>query len=691
MSAAKHLNTIASKPTSTQTLGYRPDIDGLRAIAVLSVLVFHLSETLLPGGFVGVDIFFVISGYLITRLIVREIHSTQQFRFGNFYLRRVRRLFPAMCATFLLCLLLSYALLSPQHLVDFGRSLIFAVLSVSNFYFWQSADYFDFASQSKPLLHTWSLSVEEQFYLLWPLTVLLLSKVAWSKSREPRLQAPADEASKIGNASVIVAFIALMSLASLALNTAWFNQQLALESIFSWGEVRSFAFYTLPFRLYEFGIGAALVFVDLERASRWLRSTLFVIGLGLIIMALYSLDSQTDFPSYTALLPCIGAGLLILAGPNHPVASLISNRVMVGIGLISYSLYLIHWPLIVFYRYYLANELNNTQMIGVFITSFVLAYLMYRFIEQPFRKARTGQKITDGQTGQTNHRATNNTPFLISSAIAAVTLIGIAFHSQASNGWLWRYPAAVVEELKFTRDDYANYFWQNIESKQEGFEHSGKPKVLVIGDSMAADLINVFIEGGSAEQLDLAAIKIDGNCKTMFALNDDQYQSIFGSRADICRQQHQKVFDSIEQIKQADAVILATFLTIDHFVKYVIQSAHFLGESGAKKVYILGQKTQQFDGMAFLAKMAFKPNLHKIKTPLNDSALRINDLLKKHAKRYEYIDLLPQFCSLEGCQRVTRDGHLIIFDGTHLSEQGARHVGRNLALEPWFKELLQTN
>ena len=160
----------------TSNLKYRPDIDGLRAIAVIAVVVFHLSEKLLPGGFVGVDIFFVISGFLITRLIHQEITRSNEFSFSHFYMRRVRRLYPAMLATFTLSILLAYLLLAPQHLVDFGRSLIFAVLSFSNVYFWQSADYFDFASQSKPLLHTWSLSVEEQFYMLWPLTLLVLSK-----------------------------------------------------------------------------------------------------------------------------------------------------------------------------------------------------------------------------------------------------------------------------------------------------------------------------------------------------------------------------------------------------------------------------------------------------------------------------------------------------------------------------------
>ena len=640
----------------TSNLKYRPDIDGLRAIAVIAVVVFHLSEKLLPGGFVGVDIFFVISGFLITRLIHQEISRSNEFSFSHFYMRRVRRLYPAMLATFTLSILLAYLLLAPQHLVDFGRSLIFAVLSFSNVYFWQSADYFDFASQSKPLLHTWSLSVEEQFYMLWPLTLLVLSKSKRS--------------------ATIIAFIITLSLASLALNVYWFNRQVAIQSWFSLGDVRSAGFYMLPFRIYEFGIGAALVFINQQRLKPALSTTAFVSGAALIVAALFALDSKTDFPSVYALIPCIGAALIIIAGPQHKMAALICNRFMVGIGLISYSLYLIHWPLIVFYKYSKSADLNGIEMIAIFFISVLLAMLMYKFIEQPFRKP----------TSQTA-KAKTNKPFLISALVSAVLVIGVAYNAHASKGWLWRYPASLVEQLSFSRDDYANYFWNNIERTPSQFTNNGNAKVLIIGDSMAADLINVFVESGGDKQLDLAAIKIESNCKTMFTFDSAQYQRMYTSRAAICKKEHDKVLNNLQLIREADKVILATYLSLEHSVKFVIDSALFLKKSGAKQVLILGQKDQQSNGMAFFARMAFKPNLHKIKTPLNDNAQRINASLEKYAKDYQYVDLVSQFCSEQGCQRVTEDGHLIIFDGTHLSQQGAKFIGERLLKDTWFKKL----
>ena len=639
----------------TSTLQYRPDIDGLRAIAVLSVVIFHLSETLLPGGFTGVDVFFVISGFLITRLIYKEVSSTKQFKFDRFYLRRVRRLLPAMLATFLISTLLAYALLAPQHLVDFGRSLIFAVLSFSNVYFWHSADYFDFASQSKPLLHTWSLSVEEQFYLLWPLTLLLLAR-----------------SNKV---LIIVGFIIFISVASLALNAYWFSNQLSIQEWFSEGDVRSFAFYMLPFRVYEFGIGAALVFFNRERLSSSLAGTAFVLGLALIIWSLFALDSQTDFPSAFALAPCLGAGLIIIAGPNHRLAMLVTNRLMVGIGLISYSVYLAHWPLIVFYKYYKASALNSGEMVAIFLASLLLGLLMYKFVEQPFRKP------TSSTTSNSNK------PFVLSTLGCALLTIGIGYNAHASKGWLWRYPEALVQQLSFSRDDYASYFWNNINAYSPAFKNNEKSKVLIIGDSMAADLINVFVESGGADKLDIAAIKIESNCKTLFTFNEQQYQRMYNTRAPICRAEHDKVLNNLELVRDADTVILATYLSLQNTVQFVSQSAALLRKSGAKQVLVLGQKDQQSNGMVFFAKMAFKPNLHKIRTPINDNAKQVNALLMQQAKEYEYVDLLGQFCGTQGCQRVTDDGHLIIFDGTHLTQQGAKFVGQRLLKEPWFLRL----
>lgn len=651
-------------------LTYRPDIDGLRAVAVLSVLFYHLDHSLLPGGFIGVDVFFVISGYLITKLIAKELTDTSDFSFKRFYIRRVRRLFPAMCATFLFCLVLAAILFSPQHLSDFGRSLIYALLSVSNFYFWDSAGYFDAASHFKPLLHTWSLSVEEQFYLLWPLTLFVVTKFR--------------------GRSLVIALIITAGALSLAINHLLFDNQLLISSWFgtednqSTLDIHATAFYLLPFRIFEFAFGAILVFVSLGKINRVTEVALFTVGMALILYSVFYFNGTMEFPSFAALVPCLGAALIIAAGPHHQLAWLLSNRGMLGIGLISYSLYLIHWPLIVFYKYPDVVQLRPLEMLALVSGSLLLAWLMYRFIEQPFRRPSlaTG-KVSLAKTA-------SNRPFLFGSSIAAIIVLGFGFNLIASNGWLWRYPPNLVKQLSYTRADYADFFWDHMHAHERPFSNNGKPKVLVIGDSMAADLVNTLVEGGAAQQLDLISIKVGENCKALFDLSDEYYQHLYGGKKDICREQHRKVMAQSELIAAADTVIIATYLLEAHFVEPLRNGANYLKSLGVDHVLLLGQKDQQSNGMAFLAKYAFSPDLVQIRTPVHPSADHINKLLQRdtQAAGYEYFNLLAQFCNADGCRRVTENGDLIIFDGTHMTQAGARYVGEQITEQAWFKRIL---
>jgi peptidoglycan/LPS O-acetylase OafA/YrhL len=301
--------------TKLQT--YRPEIDGLRAVAVISVLLYHVGVLQFSGGYVGVDVFFVISGFLITRIIFEEASRTGTFSFSNFYLRRLRRLFPALLTTVAISFLFGYWLLSPLNFREFGGSAITALTSVSNFFFWAHSGYFDTAAISKPLLHTWSLSVEEQFYLVWPAFIATLTLKKWP---------------------VPVVLLAAGA-ASLLFNIP-----------FSSGDT-STIFYLTPFRVFEFVIGAILIW--LPQISRYrINQALTLGGLLLIAFSVLTYTQKTIFPSFHALPPCIGAACVIYAG-NNPIAKLLlGNRLSVFIGKISYSLYLVHWPLIVFYRYY---------------------------------------------------------------------------------------------------------------------------------------------------------------------------------------------------------------------------------------------------------------------------------------------------------------------------------------------------
>ncbi|MGR0482836.1 MAG: acyltransferase family protein [Candidatus Electronema sp. V4] len=332
---------------------YRADIDGLRAAAVLAVLLYHFDFKAFSGGFTGVDIFFVISGFLITQNIMADL-SGGTFSFARFYARRVKRLFPALYATLLLSLLASHLLFTPEHHLQFGKSLLASLLSVSNILFWKEAGYFDTAADFKPLLHTWSLAVEEQFYFIWPAMLLLLAKLGkkW-----------------------LLAALLLGSAASLYCAERWLRSD------------PSGAFFLTPFRLAEFACGAALVWLPAPR-RKWLAELALAAGLLDISWGIFRFSKQTPFPGLHSLVPSLGAALIIWSGQAPLLGWLLRNRLAVGIGLISYSLYLVHWPLLIFYKYWKYSELTLHERQSLLLLCFILAGLSWRFIEQPFRRGR---------------------------------------------------------------------------------------------------------------------------------------------------------------------------------------------------------------------------------------------------------------------------------------------------------------
>lgn len=649
-------------------LKYRPDIDGLRAIAVGSVVLYHLDESLLSGGFVGVDIFFVISGYLITKLIFGEIVTSGDFSFKNFYMRRVRRLFPALFVTMLFCLSMGYFIFSPTHLVELSQSLVSAIFSVSNIFFWSVAGYFDSDSSLKPLLHTWSLSVEEQFYLLWPLILLGLASL-----KRPR---------------VIPAFIIIVGLLSLLLNEVFFANQariatwLGTEDNQAVMNVPSTVFYWLPFRVFEFAIGAILVWPNrpltnrLGESWRYASEMLFAIGLAMIMWAIFHFDDKMEFPSVAALVPCVGAALIIFSGPAHRLNRIVSNQLMVGVGLISYSLYLIHWPLIVFYRYWIGRDFTRLECVGLVLVSLLVAFIMYRWVEQPFRKPKPSDS-----------KRSANRPFLLGTLFAVIAIVSVSVNAVTSKGWLWRYPPDMVAQLSYKKGDYTEYFWANIHKFNRDFSRSDKPKVLVIGDSMAAGLMNVLVAGEAQEELDIVSLLVGENCKTIFGLSDQDYRALYGGAKEICQREHKKVLAKSHLFSQADTIILATYWWEEHNLKYIPSTVEYLQTLTQAKVKVLGLKVQQSDGIRFLSKHAFTPQVDKLRTPLNPKARRINQILKRQASNYDYFDLLDLFCNKQGCQRITKDRYAIIFDGTHFSEHGAHFVAGKLKNQPWFSEL----
>lgn len=340
---------------------YRQEIDGLRAVAVLPVILFHAGFSWFSGGYVGVDVFFVISGYLITSIIIEELNSGK-FSIGKFYERRARRILPALFFVVACCIPFAWLWMLPSQFKDFSQAILAISFFASNILFWLKSGYFAPAAEENPLLHTWSLAVEEQFYIFFPILLILL----WRFGRSPSFY-----------------FVIALSLASLAF------------SEYGWRKFPSANFYLLPTRIWELGAGAICAFLLHDRKMRS-SNLLSMAGLTLIGYSVFAFDETIPFPSLYALAPVGGTALIIMFGSRGTyTATLLSNKVLVGIGLISFSAYLWHQPLLAFARIRSLSQPSTEIMALLSALSIVLAYLTWKYIEQPFRKINGKSIVKD--------------------------------------------------------------------------------------------------------------------------------------------------------------------------------------------------------------------------------------------------------------------------------------------------------
>lgn len=435
-------------------ISYRPDIDGLRAIAILSVVLFHAFPTLIPGGFVGVDIFFVISGFLISTIIFKSIDKGR-FSFSDFYIKRAKRIFPVLIIVLFTCLTFGYFSFYPPEYAQLSKHIAASTIFISNFILWSEAGYFDAASTTKPLLHLWSLAIEEQFYLFWPILSVLLFK--------------------LGRRFFIITSLIVISS---------FIYGLYLTKVDP-----TAAFYSPLSRFWELGIGSALAWFVLKINSPINKTTLNIvttIGIALIVLSFIFLDEAKSFPGYWALLPTLGAACVILGGPSAVINQyLLSIKPVVWIGLISYPLYLWHWPLITYINI-TSNDLilKNIEIAKLLalLLSLVLAILSYLLVEKPIKKIKNPRTI---------------------SIFATLLLIAIGITSlyiYKKDGLVSRVPPE-LQELAAITDPYGFFqFGENVrqsschfiipqteERKEECFGKT-RPLLMIWGDSFAAAL-----------------------------------------------------------------------------------------------------------------------------------------------------------------------------------------------------------
>ena len=621
---------------------YRKEIDGLRAIAVLPVLFFHAGFKTFEGGFVGVDIFFVISGYLITKIILSDLQSNR-FYITRFYERRARRILPALYLIMFLCLPFSWSWMLPNQLKDFSESLVAVSTFFSNILFWRESDYFATAVELKPLLHTWSLAVEEQYYVLFPLFLLLL----WKFRKQ-------------------WVFLGLLFIGLTSLLMA------------QWGAyIRPTAtFYLLPTRLWELALGALISFyfyyskssrTDMVESMPIISNGLGILGTLFICYSVAAFDKKTPFPGFYALIPTIGAGLIIVfSTPRTWVGRLLSSSPLVGLGLISYSLYLWHQPLFAFARLKSLTEPSVALLIGLILIAILCAYFSLRFVERPFR----------------NKHIVSGKGIFVFSIAGFFVFTGLGITGIVTDGFINRYDKDLHPLLMIDQNPrYSGMRATRLIDKN--FSNDNRSKILIIGDSYAQDLINAIYENGYDERLDISYHQIPGPCGNLY-LHEDLSVKLdprdLTECLDIGWYAHMGLID---RIKQADSVWLSSSwsdwvaplvgqsirnLTVEYGNKFIIFGTKNFGEIDLRKILISTKNNRGGTGY---------------RNAPSDARVKINELMKQQLQGDNYVDLIELFCGHKlQCLVVDENSRLISFDGGHLTPEGALYFGKRLKGHP---------
>lgn len=651
-------------------LKYRPEIDGLRAFAVVPVVFYHAGVKGFSGGFVGVDVFFVISGYLITLLLLNELNA-DRLSILTFYERRTRRILPALVAVTLFCLPMAYFFLMPAALKEFAESMISVSLFCSNIFFWHESGYFDVASTLKPLIHTWSLAVEEQYYLLFPLVLLLI----WKHARR-----------------FILPIFVICAMASLGL-AEWAVRMHP-----------SVAFFFLPARGWELLIGAILAVIEFEGGRRYNNRPISevggLIGLALIFYPVCRFNDQTPFPGLHALPPTIGAASIIFfANSENLVGKILRLKLFVGIGLISYSAYLWHQPLLAFFRDRSPRDLSGTEAAALIVLSLFIAYFSWRFVERPFRD-------------RTHFSRNQIFRFAFASCVVFLT---VGMMATASQGYLWSAKRKAIAE-KLEARVAVNF---GLSPACEGsFTNSPKcrtsdaPEVLVWGDSYAMQVVDGLLASNPQLKIRQATVSNCGPVFDIAPLTNIAPVSIstIGAKWALgCIATNDHVRKLLQQSRSLKYVVLSS-----PFSNYVAEDARIMTRDGR----ILAGKTA-FAGyfeysLMEIRRMGITPI---VISPTPSSGFNTGrcletaeyfgedvhicdfSLAQASAQQKDVIDLLDQVSGMakiiwlsdgictNGRCRADQDGVFIYRDGGHLSHEGSTLLGREMN---WYGLITQT-
>ncbi len=644
--------TLSAVPVSAADERYRPDIDGLRAVAVLAVMVFHAHAAALPGGFIGVDIFFVISGYLISKHIAADV-AGQRFSLAEFYRRRIRRIAPMMLVVVAATLLAALLLMTPEDARSVARSAVWSVASMANLHFWRELDtgYFAPSSAEVPLLHLWSLGVEEQYYLLWPLLLTLMVR---------RLKS--------------TVLLLLMALGA-GLSFAWASYAFPRDA--------SFAYYMLPTRMGELLVGSVLgVAVAITPWRPGARAAMCAAWLGAMLVAasLWAIDQRHPFPGWWALPPTLGAAMLILAGEQrrHALPGL-ASATMQFVGRISYSAYLWHWPLFAFYRYGW-GEPGWAAGITIIALTLLLAGLSFIFIEQPTR--RSNRPLRGLALRQ----------FIGPGITLIVASVAVIYAPRTG--------------LPLTTDDYTQQLARVRETTRPAFTfdwvcqrqrlaaadlsdprcvlgaHGDEaPRALLWGDSNAAHYVPMVSEFAARAGVRVRNAEV-GACPPLFT---DPRAYVDARRSADCVASATAV--------QAEIAHYPVVLISAAWSSYVVRAPGFIDDveslvrgltARGQRVVLIGKApvVAGFDArcMEKALRLPFKTCPQEA-VALAEEVVQVNAMLRGVAERVagvSYFDANRYLCPEGRCARQTASGQPRYFDASHLTVGASKELGQTV-------------
>jgi peptidoglycan/LPS O-acetylase OafA/YrhL len=628
--------------------GYRREIDGLRALAVVPVILFHAGFEAFSGGFVGVDVFFVISGYLITSIILTQ-KAAGTFSLLDFYERRARRILPALFLVMAFCIPFAWLWLMPSDMKDFSQSLVAVSVFASNILFWRESGYFDTAAELKPLLHTWSLAVEEQYYVLFPLFLIVMWRFAkqWT-----------------------VATLAVIAALSFALA--------------QWGAYNKPAatFLLLPTRGWEIAIGALLAFyfarhpkLKLQRSVQEIGS---LIGLLLILYAVFAYSKATPFPSAYALAPTLGTALIILcAKPATLVGRVLTTKALVGIGLISYSAYLWHQPLFAFARYKAIDNPSLSVFGALCLVTVVLAYFSHRFVEVPFRDKNNFDRkliflIAPGVT-------------LCFVALGALGIFmkGFEYRLDENQRQLLSFNSYNYKELYREGDCFLRDEQSYTDFKKICFSENHSQSILVWGDSHAA-------------ALSFGLSKTFENFSQFTASGCGPLLGVAFGWSSTCESINKFVSVEIESRKPKAVLLHANWLRYkDQNISVSLRSTiNFIkSKSPTTEIFVLGGVPQYEPSLPtlMLNKRLSLVNDLRVISPSYKKVLLVDSLLKDISldTHVRYFSSLDAFCSVSNCLVTSSvEGQIMpmAWDYGHLTSSGAIYLASKFKV---FAEKLQ--